>query len=168
MSSSAGAPDRTISLDTMSLEQLNQVKQQEDGRLQALAERFSQLRSAASRISASTHAVKELQGQETEGRPVLVPLTDSVYVPGIIRTPNNLLVELGTGYFCEKSARETVEFLDRKQRLVDANSNNVATAVQATRQNIESVGTTMQGKILEIRAKQEGQRHRASAQALEN
>lgn len=158
----AGEP-KTINLDTMSLDQLNQLKQQEENRLQALADRFSQLRTAGSRIAASTTAVQELESAP-EGRQVLVPLTDSVYVPGKIATPDRLLVELGTGYFCEKSAADTVAFLQRKQTLVDANSQNITAAVQATRQNLDSVTTTMQGKLLEIRARQEGQRHRAALQ----
>jgi prefoldin alpha subunit len=155
----------TIDLDSMSLEQLNQIKQQEEGRLQALAERYSQLRHAAGRISASTRAVNELQDPDTEGRTVLVPLTESVYVPGKIRDPDNLLVELGTGYFCEKSGADTVAFLDRKQRLVDANSQNITKAVQATRHNIETITTTMQGKLMQVRARQEGARHRAAVES---
>jgi prefoldin alpha subunit len=160
--------NNAIDLDSMSLEQLNQLKTQEENRLQALAERYSQLRHAAGRISASAKAVNELQAPDTDGRDVLVPLTESVYVPGKIRDPNNLLVELGTGYYCEKSGADTVAFLERKQRLVDANSANITKAVQATRQNIEAVTTTMQGKLMQVRARQEGTRYRASVESGDN
>jgi hypothetical protein len=40
--------------------------------------------------------------------------------------------------------------------LVDANSENVTNVIQITRQNLESVSMAMQGKLLEIRARQEG------------
>ena len=55
---------------------------------------------------------------------VFVPLTESVYVPGKIKPSSELLIELGTGYFVEKNAEQTVEFLQRKMQLVDANSEN--------------------------------------------
>ena len=166
MSSDTGAPPGAINLDAMSLEQLNQLKQQEESRLQALMARFQQLRSAAARLNASNMAVSELS-PASEGKEVMVPLTDSVYVPGLIREPNKMLVEIGTGFYVEKTSKETSAFLERKMKLVDMNSENITKAIQATRQNVESLNMTMQGKLLEIRARQEGQRVKASAEGAE-
>jgi prefoldin alpha subunit len=152
----------SINLDAMSLEELNQIKQQEEARLVGLTNRYAQLRAAAARLNASQNAIAELAPSSSEGREVMVPLTESVYVPGKLRDTNNLLVDIGTGFYVEKTAKDTNAFLERKLRLVDANSENIAKAVQATRQNIESITVTMQGKLIEIRARQEGQRHRAA------
>ena len=156
------AQGQTIDLDSMSLEELNQAKQQEEQRLQALTSRYAQLRSAAARLNASQRAVNELS-PSAEGKEVMVPLTESVYVPGKLRDSTKLMVELGTGFFAEKSTKDTTAFLDRKIRLVDHNSENIQKAVTVTRQNMESIAMTMQGKMLEIRARQEGQRHQAAA-----
>jgi prefoldin alpha subunit len=147
----------------MSLEELNQMKLQEEQRLQALTSRYAQLRAAAARLNASQNAISELS-PSSEGKEVMVPLTESVYVPGKLREPNKLLVELGTGFYVEKSTNQTNEFLERKLKIVDMNSENITKAVQATRQNVESITMAMQGKIIEIRARQEGQRHRAAAE----
>lgn len=129
----------TVQLDLMSLDQLDQLKQREESRLQAFTARLAALRQAAARLAASSDAVTELYKKndklmETteevveEAKDVFVPLTESVYMPGkIITKPADeevLLVELGTGYFVEKSAAETVEFLQRKTTLVNANSVN--------------------------------------------
>mmetsp|Transcript_130514 Transcript_130514/g.194337 ORF Transcript_130514/g.194337 Transcript_130514/m.194337 type:complete len:170 (-) Transcript_130514:58-567(-) len=153
----------SINLDAMSLEELNQMKQQEEGRLQALTNRYAQLRAAAARLSASQMAIGELS-PASEGKDVMVPLTESVYVPGKIRDPSKFLVDIGTGFYVEKSSKDTNSFLDRKLKLVDANSENIAKAIQVTRQNLESLSMTMQGKMLEIRARQEGQRHKAAVE----
>lgn len=152
-----------INLDQMSLEELNQVRQQEESRLQALSGRHAQLRAAAARLNASQSAVSELS-PASEGKEVMVPLTESVYVPGKIRDPNRLLVEIGTGFYVEKSSKETVSFLDRKMKLCDTNSENVVKIIQVTQQNLESINVTMQGKMMEIRARQEGQRHQAAVE----
>jgi prefoldin alpha subunit len=153
----------SIRLDEMSLDQLQQIRQQEDGRRQGLTQRYAQLRAAAARIHASRQSVQEIQGASA-GKEVLVPLTDSVFVPGKLREPNRLLVELGTGYYVEKTSKDTEAFLDRKMRLVDANTQNIATALQATSSNMEAISTAMQGKFLEIRARQAGMRHRSTVE----
>jgi prefoldin subunit 5 len=41
--------------------------------------------------------------------------------------------EIGTGFYVEKKPSETNDFLDRKLKIVDANSENITKAVQATR-----------------------------------
>lgn len=166
---------QTIPLDSMSLEELNQVEQQEQGRLQMLSNRYGQLRQAAARLAQSSKAVSQLSqaakeqqndGESGNNNPheIMVPLTESVYVPGKIVNADSLLVELGTGYYAEQSSDEALAFLERKKKLVDANSDNVMQAIQATKQNIQSLNVAMQGKLLEIRAKQEGQRIRATAE----
>ena len=38
----------------------------------------------------------------SDGTPILVPLNGSLYAPGTIADPEKVIVELGTGYFCEK------------------------------------------------------------------
>lgn len=157
MSSPEVSPPNTINLDEMSLEELNQLKQQEENRFSSLMTRFQQFRGAAARLNASMSAVSEIT-PASEGKEVLVPLTESVYVPGKLRDPNKFLVELGTGFYAEKSSKETKGFLERKLKIVDANSENLTKAISATRQNIEQVSMAMQGKMLEIRAKQEGRR----------
>jgi prefoldin alpha subunit len=117
----------TISLDDLSLEQLDQLKQREENRLNAYSLRYQQLRSVSARLSASQSAVHGLpKSTDNDGVPVeaFVPLTESVYVPAIHDPDSPLLVDLGTGYYVEKSYQETMEFLDRKIRLVDANLDN--------------------------------------------
>jgi len=164
--SGEGAGDtasRTIDLDALSLEEMDQLRKQEESRLQALSNQFGALRQASSRLNQSVKAVSELK-PHTEGKDVMVPLTESVYVPGKIRDPNKLLVELGTGYYAEKSNKETLGFLARKQKLVEANSDNVEKALQASRQNMEALSSAMRGKVMEIRARQEGTRHRQSVE----
>jgi prefoldin subunit 5 len=112
--SNTAAGTSTIQLDTMSLDQLNTLKQREESRLQALSQRYSALRQAAARINAAKTAVRDLYNCDTavtknktmdDGRSdmkddsddpptpttkdVFVPLTESVYVPGKIRIHNN-------------------------------------------------------------------------------
>ncbi|KAL3893645.1 MAG: hypothetical protein SGARI_008029 [Bacillariaceae sp.] len=131
------------------------------------------MRAAAARLHASQNAIGEIGATSSGGgedkssnssKQVMVPLTESVYVPGTLMDNNKLLVEIGTGFYVEKTSKDTNAFLERKLKIVNANSENITRAVQATRQNLEAIQMTMQGKLLEIRARQEGQRHRAAVE----
>ena len=54
-----------------------------------------------------------------------------------------VISEIGTGFYVEKESSETIDFLERKLKIVDANSENITKAVQATRQNIDRYVTLL-------------------------
>lgn len=39
---------------------------------------------------------------ESKGKTVLVPLTGSMYVPGVIADSENVIIDIGTGYYAKK------------------------------------------------------------------
>mmetsp|Transcript_33027 Transcript_33027/g.72434 ORF Transcript_33027/g.72434 Transcript_33027/m.72434 type:complete len:166 (-) Transcript_33027:260-757(-) len=158
--STSTAQQQGIDLDSLSLEQLSNLKQQEEGRQQDLMQRFAQLRAASARLGAAKTALTALNAS-TEGKEIMVPLTASLYCPGKIKNQDRVMVELGTGFYVERSSKDATGFLERRKKIVDANSENISTVVQTTQQNVQSIGMAMQGKMLEIRARQEGQRVRA-------
>mmetsp|Transcript_22755 Transcript_22755/g.38950 ORF Transcript_22755/g.38950 Transcript_22755/m.38950 type:complete len:174 (-) Transcript_22755:192-713(-) len=154
-SGSAGS----INIDTMSLDQLNAVKQQQESRLEQLTAQFHQLRAVSARLStakSSLSAIPVTNNAGGEGREIMVPLTESLYAPGKIIDPNKVLVELGAGFFVEKNAKEAMKVLERKGKVVDANSENVMAAAEACSRNVQAVQQAMQGKIMEIQARQQG------------
>lgn len=159
----------------MSLDQLQELGKEQEQKLQALTGRYAQLRAAAARLHASQNAISELSTSTTASgssndanncnstTTVMVPLTESVYVPGTLKDTSKLLVDIGTGFYVERTNKQTEQFLGRKLALVNANSENIAAAVQQLQSNVQSIQSAMQGKVLEIRAKQQGQQYAAAA-----
>lgn len=158
--SAASASANQIDLDSMSLEQLNQIKQSEENRYQAVIQHFSTLRASANRMQSTLQALSKIT-PSSEDQEIMVPLTESLYVPGKLKDPSKVMVELGTGYYVEKNMKQALEFIDRKNRLVDANSENIMEVIAVSKRNIESVNVAMNGKMLQIRAKQEGMKLKA-------
>jgi len=90
----------------------------------------------------------------------MIPLTESLYAPGKIVDPNKILVELGAGFFVEKSAEDALKVLERKYKVVDKNTENVMSAIEVSSRNVQALNQAMQGKMMEIQAKQAGQAYR--------
>ena len=63
-------------------------------------------------------------GQRAEGREVMVPLTSSLYVPGVMED-SNVLVEVGAGYFIEKNTTDATAYCDRKIKSLADSSTKV-------------------------------------------
>ena len=54
------------------------------------------------------------QMDKKEGTVVLVPLTGSMYVPGVIKETEKVLVDVGTGYYVEKDVKAANDYFSRK------------------------------------------------------
>ena len=153
----------TIDLDTMPLDQLNQVKQATEQQLQAISQHYSTLRHSATKFQMAKTALSSISPAH-DGKDILIPLTESLYVPGKIRDPSKVMVELGTGFYAEKNVKDAHAFLDRKTKLVDANSENIMEMITSARQNLVQIDAAVQGKLMEIKARQEGMRYKAAAE----
>lgn len=46
----------------------------------------------------------------------MVPLTSSLYVPGIMEENDKVLLEVGAGYFLEENAFKAKEYCERKAK----------------------------------------------------
>jgi len=128
-----------MNLFALSLEQLNQLKQSIEEELQGLQGAIQQLQTSRNKLTASKEALGRLQ-KTPEGTPMLVPITSSLYVPGETTNLDNVLVDVGTGYFIEKSVEQALAFLERKMALIESQAQNVQGAAQFKNQNLQQTG----------------------------
>ena len=56
---------------------------------------------------------------------VMVPLTSSLYVPGVMEDTENVLVEVGASYFIEQNTSKAQDYCQRKLDLLQGNSKKV-------------------------------------------
>lgn len=59
------------------------------------------LKIAKSKFAGSKDALEQIGGDWQDKR-ILVPLTGSMYVPGVVKSVDNFIIDIGTGYYVEK------------------------------------------------------------------
>merc|ERR550514_412335 len=131
-----------INLFALSLEQLNQLKQSIEEELQGLQGAIQQLQVSRNKLTTSKESLGKLESTP-EGTSMLVPITSSLYVPGETAKLDTILVDVGTGYFIEKSIPEAQAFLNRKMALIESQASNVQTAAQYKQQNLQGTVDVM-------------------------
>mmetsp|Transcript_7625 Transcript_7625/g.23118 ORF Transcript_7625/g.23118 Transcript_7625/m.23118 type:complete len:158 (+) Transcript_7625:99-572(+) len=139
----------TIPLGSLTAEQLEGIQQTTDQEVQYLSESLRQLNSAMQRLSASRKCARDLGGIP-EGREILVPLTSSVYVPGQMQSTSTVMVDLGTGYYVEKTPSEAEEYFTRRINLVRDQMDKATNALNQKRQMLEAVSSVLQRKQMQM------------------
>ena len=108
---------------------------------------MSQLKSSSEKLVNSKLALASLQ-QAAEGTRMLVPITSSLYVPGETTQLSNVLIDVGTGYYIEKSVDEAQAFLDRKIAMIKAQAGNVQQVASMKQQNLQGTMNVMNQKVM--------------------
>lgn len=141
----------------MSVDNLSAVKKQLDEELEHLTQSFQKLRQAQNKFKECINTVKTglrpglsfslsrgSQGLDTDtvnmiGKTILVPLTNSLYVPGTLADTENVLVDIGTGYYVEKSAADAEKFYNGKVENLTKNLTDLEKIVSQKSQNVRVV-----------------------------
>ncbi|XP_075976437.1 prefoldin 5 [Anticarsia gemmatalis] len=116
--SSSPAPGmQQIDLATLNVQQLAQLKQQLDQEITVFHDSLQTLKIAQNKFIESGQCVGKIT-PESQGKTILVPLTGSMYVPGVITDTEKVLIDIGTGYYAQKDIEGAKDYFKRKVEFV--------------------------------------------------
>lgn len=131
-------PQKSIDVADLDLNQLNDVKKQLEEELQHLTSSYSQLKTAHTRFRDCIDSVKTLE-PSNQDKPILVPLTESLYVPGKLSDVKNVVVDVGTGYYVEKNVKDATAFYSRKVDFVKTNLDKIQSSIEQKQNNLRGL-----------------------------
>lgn len=144
----AGDKGQQIDLASLTVQQLSQVKKQLDDEVQHLTSSYQNLRNAQQKFRDCVTSIKNGVAKSVEDKPLLVPLTSSLYVPGKLTDAEHVLVDVGTGFYVEKSADEAQKFYAGKIEELGGNIKDLESIVNGKANNLRVVEEVLRQKML--------------------
>ncbi|CAL1533942.1 unnamed protein product [Lymnaea stagnalis] len=135
---------KQIDVTTLPIPHLNHLSQQLEQEVDFLTNSINQLKVAQGKFAESEESVSHLG---SPGSDILVPLTASMYVPGKLSDENDLLIDIGTGYFVSMSKEKAQDFFKRKIDYVTKNIEKVQPVLQDKYRSKQVITEVMQAKI---------------------
>ncbi|KFM78120.1 Prefoldin subunit 5, partial [Stegodyphus mimosarum] len=136
----------TVDVTELPLPKLTQIKQELDSQVEVFSASLQQLKIAQKKYGDSKECVEKMQEMK-EGKPLLVPLTDSMYVPGKLNDTAKVLIDIGTGYYVEKELPDAIDYFKRKVKFVTTQIEKVQQIMKEKLIAREVVIETMENKI---------------------
>jgi len=123
-----------LDLRNLSPQQLEKVRMQVNQEIQTFTDAIQNYELVMNKFLEARKTLKQVgdQPQQAEGQRILVPVTQSMYVPGKLKDANKVLIDIGTGYFVEKTRGDADDFCKRK--------------IELLRQEIEKVGPVLRSR----------------------
>ncbi|KAK9070899.1 hypothetical protein SSX86_009467 [Deinandra increscens subsp. villosa] len=136
-------------LEKMSAEQLKSIKEQTDLEVNLLQDSLNNIRTATNRLDLASTALHDLS-LRPQGKKMLVPLTASLYVPGTLDDSEKVLVDVGTGYFIEKTMGEAKNYCERKINLLKSNYDQLLEVTSKKKNIADEAGVVLQAKMKQL------------------
>eukprot|EP00026_Physarum_polycephalum_P022017 Phypoly_transcript_25733.p1 GENE.Phypoly_transcript_25733~~Phypoly_transcript_25733.p1 ORF type:complete len:147 (+),score=29.18 Phypoly_transcript_25733:65-505(+) len=143
-----GETQQGINLSNLTLDQLSGLKQQVEEDVQQLTDSILNLRGVVSRFLEGKESALAMQGNK--GKDLLVPLTSSLFVAGTLADDEHVLIDIGTGYYVQKTIPQAQEYSERKAKMVTEQISKIQNALNVKRNNLEAVVQVMQQKIQQL------------------
>jgi len=137
---------QAINVADLDISQLAEVRKQLEEELNHLTNSFAQLKQAQAKFKSCIQNVGEVK-PENQGKTILVPLTNSLYVPGRLSDPEHVIVDVGTGYFVQKTRPQALKHYSDKVEYIHKNLETLEEAIQKKRDNVNIIVNVMQSKI---------------------
>lgn len=83
---------------------------------------------------------------------ILDPLTDSLHVPGHLSDAENVIVDVGTGYYVKKSRAQATKYYETKVEYIRTNLDTLQETIQKKQENMSYLVNVMQAKLQQSQA----------------
>lgn len=132
-----------VDLTQLNPEQLNAVKQQFDQELQHFQQSLQALMVAKSKFVECINDIKTVSSNAKNEQNILIPASPSLYIPGKIHDNKKFMVDVGTGYYVEKSDIEAIEFYEKKINKLNKESVQIQDIIKEKSQSSMAIATQM-------------------------
>ncbi|CRK92358.1 CLUMA_CG005933, isoform A [Clunio marinus] len=106
---------------------------------------------AKSKYGASKEALEQIK-DNWDDKTCLIPLTGSMYVPGKIKDIDNVIVDIGTGYYIEEDRASAKDYFKRKVDFVSEQMDKIEILGYEKSQIRDAICEVMAVKIQQLKA----------------
>ncbi|KAG5438289.1 hypothetical protein PCANB_002777 [Pneumocystis canis] len=130
---------KEVDLKTLSIIQLEEIRKQIQLELNHFTNSYSKLKQAQFKFQECKNTVNLLMKQENDHKEILVPLTSSLYVSGFLfSNQEKVLVDIGTGYYVEKTIEGAIKFYEERIKYLDINLRDLEVVNEIIQEKIKN------------------------------
>jgi len=156
-----------IDLRTLPPQQLEQIRNRVNNEIQTVTSAIENYQLVMSRFVESRKTIKQIEDQpHAEGQEIMVPVTQSMYVPGKLKDANKVLIDVGTGYFVERTRGDADDFCKRKIELLRKEIEKLEPVLRSryeSKQSIDEVIVNLQKTMAARQAEAQGKMSKLAA-----
>jgi prefoldin alpha subunit len=140
---------KEVSLDKLSIDQLNYVGKQIEQEISNYSSYYSSLRIAYNKFLDNKEYINDLKTYQD--KEILVPMTSSLYIPGKCCDVKRVTVEIGANFYVETTIDKADKFCDRKLESIKKNMDKIDDIIKNKNEQMNAVNQQLIEKQLKAK-----------------
>eukprot|EP00483_Globobulimina_turgida_P002526 UN02530 len=150
-----------LPITELPIQSLRQLQQQVIDQYEYISRNLATLKMARNRFNGSK-VILDSYTESNNNKETLIPLTDSLYVAGYLHT-KKVLIDLGVGYFAERTPKQAQKYFDRKVKFVQNKIDQLTQKMNEAQNSKEQIEVVLREKINSEIKRQQPQKSDANA-----
>lgn len=144
---------RKIDLSQLEPQQLAEIRQSTEQEIEHFTQSLQALQTAQSKLQDCIRTIENMEGLDS--KELLVPMTSSLYLPGAVKDKGQYLVDIGTGYFVEKSGKDAKIVYDKKLTKLNDDSKKLKDILVQKNAIVNNINMVLRLKLMEQQQQQQ-------------
>lgn len=144
-----------LNLSNYSLQELANLKKTHEDDLQSFGNSLNSFKYLHRKLDDDKIIVNNLSKRKEDDLEILIPMSNSLYLPGKITDNNKYIVDIGTGYMAERNGQQTIEALEHTLKIVKDNTDKVLSEMNKRKDVLDQINIAVQKKYMEQVGKQQ-------------
>lgn len=137
-----------IDLTQLHPQQLVELKKNTEEEVNHFTSSLQALQTAQQKLRDCIKSIDEMSSLESDN--LLIPLTSSLYLPGQIKDKKKFLVDIGTGYYVEKTEEEARKVYEGKITKLNADSGKLKDILVNKNEILNQINLVLRRKVMEM------------------
>lgn len=138
---------RKIDLTQLQPQQIIEFRKSTEEEVNHFTSSLQALQTAQSKLKDCITSVENMEN--SKGENLLVPITSSLYLPGKIAQKDEYLVDIGTGYFVGKLAKDSKLVYENKIKKLNEDSKKLKEILVQKNEILNSINLVLREKMIE-------------------
>lgn len=151
----ASGQPRKIDLTQLQPQQIIEFRKSTEQEINHFTQSLQALQTAQTKLKECINSVSTMENSNASE--LLVPLTSSLYLPGKIAKKDEYLVDIGTGYFVNKLAKDAKKVYEAKIDKLNGDSKKLKEILVQKNEILNSINLVLRNKMIEYEKQQQEQ-----------
>lgn len=136
-----------IDLSKLEPQQLVEIRLSTEKEIDHFTNSLQALQTVQTKLQDCVRTIDSME--QLKSSELLVPMTSSLYIPGHIKDKDQYLVDIGTGYFVEKSGKDAKQIYSKKLAKLDGDSKKLKDILVQKNAIINNINMVLRKMMME-------------------
>jgi prefoldin alpha subunit len=115
-----------VNLENFNLQELMNMRKRLEDDVTTILDSYNGFKFLYKKFEDAKILIKNVSQQKADDCQILIPLSSSLFIPGKIVDTNKFIVDIGTGYYAERNAEQSVVYCDHTLQVIKENGDKMA------------------------------------------